>query len=85
MPRYAVIRRAAEVSRVAETSRFRAGLRDASRVISEHRAAWIDDDAPLLPSLTVEERKPRYTGILDKHGNEYVEIPEPIGFITKEN
>ena len=40
-----------------------------------------DEDAPLLPSLTVDYTDAEFTGLLDKQGNEIVRLPERMGFI----
>lgn len=41
---------------------------------------WYDDDAPLLPSLNVDEHKPVKTGLLWPNGEPVMRMPRPIGF-----
>ena len=41
----------------------------------------VDEDAPHLPSLTVDMCEPTATGILDKDGNEFMRMPERIGYV----
>ena len=39
------------------------------------------EDQPFTPPLSVDDQPTRYTGLLDRAGNEIVALPEPIGFI----
>lgn len=50
------------------------------------KAVMDDDwrDEPMRPELVVELVEPRPTGIYDRHGDEYVELPERIGFVTRD-
>lgn len=43
--------------------------------------AYGDDDESFRPNLTVDERPPQPTGVLDRDGYEFLRLPEPIGFL----
>lgn len=47
------------------------------------KACW-DDDAPLLPNLTVSDHEPQDTGLIDIDGNAIYRAPEPMGFIRED-
>jgi hypothetical protein len=44
---------------------------------------WGDD--PFITSIEVWESETEGTGILDIHGNEFVRLPNPIGFVDPED
>lgn len=45
---------------------------------------FIEDDAPLLPQLSVYEKdEPEKTGLLDADGHPLVRPREPIGYIRR--
>lgn len=51
------------------------------RTMKRERQSY-DDEAPLLPALSVYEREePDKSGLLDADGNPLVRPREPIGFI----
>jgi len=39
-----------------------------------------DDNEPHRPSLTVDDSKETFTGLVDIHGNEICRLQDPIGF-----
>jgi hypothetical protein len=39
---------------------------------------------PFITSIEVWETEPEGTGIIDIHGNEFVRLPNPIGFVDPE-
>jgi len=45
---------------------------------------WCEDDAPLLPQITVEEAGMINTGLVHARGDRIWRLPEPIGFIDFE-
>ena len=53
------------------------------RYVSRKPRADYDDwyEPPLTPDLTVIEREPAPTGLLDSEGNEIWRLPDPIGFV----
>jgi hypothetical protein len=44
------------------------------------RADWIDEDMPLIPSLTVDDHDAVETGIVDASGDPIMRSPNPMGF-----
>lgn len=44
------------------------------------RADWFDDDAPMIPSITVSDHEATDTGLLDARGDPIWRAPYPIGF-----
>jgi hypothetical protein len=50
--------------------------------VSAYNDCWGDD--PFMTSIEVPESVESYTGILDIHGNEFVRLPNPIGFVDPE-
>ncbi len=39
-----------------------------------------DDNAPMIPCLSVNDHDPTFTGLLDKDGDEIWRAPRPVGF-----
>lgn len=54
-------------------TRYRIGAR-------KPRADWIDDDGPLIPSLTVDDHEDVDTGLIAATGEPIYRVPNPIGF-----
>lgn len=44
------------------------------------RSFDIDDDAPMIPSLTVDDHEAVDTGLIAPTGEPIMRLPEPIGF-----
>jgi hypothetical protein len=44
------------------------------------RADWVDDDNPLIPTLTVDDNETIDTGLLWPDGETVWRSPNPIGF-----
>lgn len=44
------------------------------------RADWLDDDGPLIPCLTVDDRVAVDTGLIWETGESVMREPNPIGF-----
>ena len=47
---------------------------------SKPRADWMDDDCPLIPSLSVDDHESVFTGLIDCSGEEIWRAPNPMGF-----
>lgn len=45
--------------------------------------ATFDDPEPMIPNLSVDERGPVDTGLVDSKGNRIMRLPEPLGFHVK--
>lgn len=45
----------------------------------------VHEDETLITPPTVYDHEPVGTGILDQNGNEFVRLPEPIGFHWRED
>lgn len=46
----------------------------------DYNSFWFYRGQERTEHLSVDERGPRFTGILDAEGNELYELPEPLGF-----
>lgn len=44
------------------------------------RAEWLDDEYPMLPSLTVDDHEASDTGLVDEGGDPIWRAPNPMGF-----
>lgn len=44
------------------------------------RADWLDNDSPLIPSLTVSDHAPIKTGLIWHDGEPIMRTPNPMGF-----
>ena len=44
------------------------------------KADWIDDDAPLIPALTVDDHEAVDTGLIWATGEAIMRAPNPMGF-----
>lgn len=60
-------------------SRYFTRPRHVPRKSEAPHAAWYDD-APLLPSLSVDEHVAVNTGLVDHRGDPILRAPNPIGF-----
>lgn len=49
-------------------------------VVGKPRAFDIDDDTPLIPSLTVDDHEAVDTGLITPTGEPIMRLPEAIGF-----
>lgn len=49
-------------------------------VMPRQPRASLDYPEPLLPGLSVDDNRPVDTGLVDRHGNPIMRLPEPMGF-----
>lgn len=47
---------------------------------SHRPTAWLDDDGPLIPDLSVDDHEAVDTGLLWEDGTSIYRVPLPIGF-----
>jgi hypothetical protein len=50
------------------------------RVVRRPRAHWLDDENPMLPSLTVDDHEAADTGLITTAGEPIMRLPEEMGF-----
>lgn len=50
------------------------------RMARKPRADWIDDDGPMLPSITVDDHEAVETGLIWQDGEPVMRTPNPMGF-----
>jgi hypothetical protein len=51
-----------------------------ARVTRKPMADWVDDDGPMIPSITVDDHEAVDTGLLWQDGEPIMRTPNPMGF-----
>ena len=50
------------------------------RYVKQPQSSWYDEDAPLLPEISIPEHKAVDTGLVWADGKPIMRSPNPIGF-----